>query len=179
METLQPSALSRTRSRCSSLQQGMRGTQATVGFHVPPLKTRPAAASAARSAAYCWKYGADIDWIKEPPPEGGHGFLLPVVDAGASVAVVFSAAAEDGVATSLASSAATHLEGVGATLAPCDEAGVEPAEVHEEAGDAVADSDAAHVAYAWCRRAARINRAGKQARATLSSGCSTGENIQR
>ena len=179
METLQPLALSRTRSRCSSLQQGMRGTQATVGFHVPPLKTRPAAASAARSAAYCWKYGADIDWIKEPPPEGGHGFLLPVVDAGASVAVVFSAATEDGVATSLASSAATHLEGVGATLAPCDEAGVEPAEVHEEAGDAVADSDAAHVACAWCRRAARINRAGKQARATLSSGCSTGENIQR
>ena len=116
----------------------MRGTQATVGFHVPPLKTRPAAASAARSAAYCWKYGADIDWIKEPPPEGGHGFLLPVVDEGASVAVVFSAATEDGVATSLASSAATHLEGVGATLAPCDEAGVEPAEVHEEAGDAVA-----------------------------------------
>ena len=94
-------------------------------------------------------------------------------------ALTAPAATEDGVATSLASSTATHLEGVGATLAPCDEAGVEPAEVHEEAGDAVADSAAAHVANAWCRRAARIARAGKHARATLSSGCSTGANIQR
>lgn len=32
-----------------------RGTQAGAGFHVPPLKTRPAAASSARSAANCWK----------------------------------------------------------------------------------------------------------------------------
>ena len=116
--------------------------------------------------------------MKEPLPEGGHGFLLPVVSAGSSVAVASSAATEDGVATPAASSAATH-EGVGATLAPCEEAGVEPAEVHEEAGEAVADVDVAHVAYAWCRRAARIARAGKHARATLSSGCSTGANIQR
>ena len=65
---------------------------------------------------------------------------------------------------------------MGATLAPYEEDGVEPAEVDEEAGEAVG---VAHVAYAWCRRAARIARAGKHARATLSSRCSTGANIHR